>query len=149
MKNKVSALERKRRRDNIRQAIVMVNDVAKVRLAPSQVHGIGVFAIRDIKRGERIYADAMPNMLDIPYKDFDKIHSEIREIILERFPRVVDGSQFMCPDTLMQLYMNHQDNPNYDNKTDKARRKIKKGEEIFEDYKVIKGWEKVHSWLKD
>lgn len=138
----------KHKKEKIKQAIKMVNDVAKVRLAPSQVHGIGVFAIRDIKKGERVYADAMPNMLDIPYKDFGQIRPEIVELILGRFPRVIDGSQFMVPDTLMQLYMNHSDTPNYDNKTDKALKKIKAGEEILENYKAIAGWEIAHPWLR-
>lgn len=148
-KNKVSQQERKHRKEKIEQAVKMINDVVKVRLAPSEVHGIGVFAIRDIKKGERVYADALPCMLDVPYKEFRSIIPETRQIILERFPMVVVGSQFMCPDTLMQLYMNHQDKPNYNNKNDKANRKIKQGEEIFEDYRVINGWEKVHTWLKD
>lgn len=147
-KNKVSQIERKRRQKKIKEAITMVNDVAKTRLAPSEVHGVGVFAIRDIKKGERIYADAMPVMLDIPYREFKNIHPEIVQLIKERFPRVVDGSHFMCPDTLVQMYMNHKDIPNYSNQTDKALRKIKIGEEIFEDYKAIKGWEKIHLWLK-
>ncbi len=148
-KNKVSQAERKRRKDNITQAIDMINDVVKVRLAPSEVHGIGVFAIRDIKKGERVYADAMPCMVDVPYKEFKKIKPEIVQLIKERFPRVVDGSQFMCPDTLMQIYMNHSNKHNYDNKTDKAIKKIKAGEEIFEDYTAIEGFEKVHPWLLD
>jgi SET domain-containing protein len=148
-KIKPTQKDRKVRQEKIEQAIVMVNDVCKIRIAQSEVHGVGVFAIRDIKKGERVYADAMPVMLDIPYKKFNKINPEIKQLILERFPRVVDGSQFMAPDTLMQIYMNHQDNPNYDNKTDKATRKIKAGEEIFEDYKAIEGWEVIHKWLVD
>lgn len=147
-KNKVSQVERKRRRDNITQAIEMVNGVLKVRIASSKVHGVGVFAIRDIKKGERLYADAMPNMLDIPYSRFKEINPEIQEIILEHFPRVIDGSQFTVPDTLMQLYMNHADIPNYNNQNDKALRKIKEGEEVFECYKNIEGWEKIFPWLQ-
>jgi len=149
-KNNTSQVERKRRQDKTLQAIAMVNDVLKTRIAPSEVHGVGVFAIRDIKKGEIVYASAMPQMLDITYNRFTFLQGEVREIILEHFPRVVDGSQFMVPDTLPQLYMNHANNKkdlNYDNKTDKATRKIRKGEEIFEDYKAIKGWEKIHKWL--
>lgn len=147
--HKTSQAERKRRREKIKEAIAMINDVAKVKLGVSEVHGIGVFAIRDIKKGERIYADAMPNMLDIPYKYFKDILPEAREMILERFPMIVaEDSHFLVPDTLMQLYMNHSDKPNYDNKTDKALKKIKKGEEVLEDYRNIDGWKKVYKWLK-
>ena len=89
----------------------------------------------------------MPNMLDIPYKKFKKIHKEVQEVILERFPRVVEGSHFMCPDTLMQIYMNHADIPNYSGASDKAMKRIKKGEEVTEDYRQIKGWQTVYKWL--
>jgi len=148
MKNKVSQVERKRRQKKIDDAIVMINDVCKTKLAPSEVHGIGVFAIRDIKKGERVYADAMPCMIDVPYKKLNKIRPEIRKIILERFPMVKEGSQFLAPDTLMQIYLNHSETPNYDNKTGKALKKIKEGEEIFENYKEIDGWDKIWKWLK-
>lgn len=147
-KGKVSQAERERRQEGIKQAILMVNNVAKLRLSPSEVHGVGVFAIRNIRKGERVYASAIPVMLDIPYREFKNILPEIVEAILQRFPRVVDGSHFMCPDTLMQMYMNHSDEPNYDNQTDKALKGIKKGEEVFENYKSIKGWEKVYKWLE-
>lgn len=145
LKEKVT---KKHQKEKIKNAIAMINEVAKVRLGISNVHGIGVFAMRDIKKGERVYADAMPNMLDVPYEEFKKIRPEIAELILERFPRVVGGSQFMVPDTLMQLYMNHSDKPNYDNKTDKALRKINAGEEVLENYRDIEDWEKVYPWLK-
>lgn len=148
-KNKTTQKERKFRQEKIDQAIVMVNDVAKVKLGVSTIHGIGVFAMRDIKKGERIYADALPNWIDIPYSKFNKLNPEIVEMILERYPTmVVRDTHFMIPDTLMQLYLNHNDNPNYDNKTDKATRKVKKGEEITEDYTTIDGYKKVYKWLK-
>lgn len=148
-KSKTSQVERKHRKEKIDAAIRMVNDVVSVRLAPSDIHGIGVFAIRDIKKGERLYVDAMPEMLDIPYKRFKDIREEVREVILERFPRVATtNSHFLAPDTLMQIYMNHSDNPNYSNKDGKALRKIKKGEEVTENYRDIEGWEKVYKWLK-
>lgn len=138
----------RQQKKKIKDAIEMVNDVVKLRLAPSQVHGIGVFAMRDIKKGEKIYANVIPCMLDIPFDDFNKINKEARQLIIERFPLVAEGSKFMAPDTLMQMYTNHSDNPNYDNKTDKAIRNIKAGEEVFDNYKTIAGWEKIHPWLK-
>ena len=148
-KSNTSQAERKHRQQKIKESIVMLNDVVKLRIAPSEVHGVGVFAMRDIKKGERIYANAITQLVDVPHKKFHLLRPEIRDMILEHFPLVVEGSHFMCPDTLMQMYMNHDGKPNYDNKTDKALKKIKKGEEVFEDYKQIEGWEKVHTWLKE
>ena len=139
----------KQKDKKINEAIKMVNDVVKLRLGVSKVHGVGVIAMRDIKRGEKLYATAVPVFLDIPYKKFNKFRPEISELILDRFPNVkTDKSHFMSPDTLMQLYLNHSDKPNYDSNTDKATRKIKAGEEVLQDYRQLKDYKKVFKWLK-
>ena len=139
--------EERYKKKKIKEAIRMVNDSVKLRLAPSSVHGIGVFTMRDIRKGERLYANVIPCILDIPYSDFGKIRPEIVQMILEKFPRVIDGSKFLAPDTLMQMYLNHNDNPNYDAKTDKALKEIKKGEEVLENYKELESWKVIHKWL--
>lgn len=138
---------KKEQKQNIKEAIDMLNDVVKIRVGPSEVDGVGIIAMRDLKKGERLYADAIPNLLDIPFKDFKKLRPEIAELILGRFPQIVNGSQFIYPDTKMQAYMNHSDDPNYDNHTDKMLKDVKKGEEIFEDYRNIENWELVFPWL--
>jgi SET domain-containing protein len=129
----------------------MINDVVKLKIAPSDIHGVGVFATRNIKKGEQVYASAIPEMHDIPYfsTHFQAIKPEIQQVIKEHFPVVRSGSKFMCPDTLMQMYVNHSDKPNYDAYTDKALKSIKKGEEILEDYKKIPNWTMLFSWLKE
>lgn len=135
------------KKNKLKVAIKMINDVVKLKVAPSEVHGVGVFALRDIKKGERVYANAVPCLVDVPYKDFNKLPDETSQMILEHFPQVVNGSHFMCPDTLMQMYLNHSNECNYDNQTDKALKAIKKGEEVFEDYRNIKGWEKIFDFI--
>jgi len=148
-KTKLSQAERKHRQQKIKEAVTMINDVVKVKIAPSDIHGVGVFTLRDIKKGEKMYLTAVPQFLDVPYKEFKNLRPEVSELILEHFPNVkTDNSHFMAPDTLMQMFLNHSDKPNYDNQTDKALRKIKVGEEVTEDYKNIKDWGKVFSWLK-
>ena len=142
--------QERQRKKKIKEAIKMINDVVKLRLAPSEIHGVGVFAMRDIKAGERLYANAIPCMIDIPRKDLNKIQSEIRQMILERFPRLTfEDTKFLAPDTLMQLYINHSDEPNYHGETDKAIRKIKTDEEITEDYRCHQDWIKVYKWLNE
>ena len=131
----------------IEQAIVLLNDIVKIKLAPSSIHGVGVFTMRDIKKGEKLYTDIIPHQFDIPYKKFNKLDPEIREIILGHFPLILSGSHFMYPVTKMSAYLNHSGTPNYDAKGDRALKEIKKGEEVTEDYRQIVGWDKIFTWL--
>lgn len=130
-----------------KQAIDMLNKAIKTKLCPSEVHGVGLFAMRDIKKGETLYADMINHQLDIPYKDFKLLRPEIAEEILGMWPNVINGSHFIFPVTRLQAYCNHSDTPNYDAKEDKALKNIKEGAEIFEDYRQIEGWEKLFKWL--
>lgn len=132
----------------LKEQVNLLNEVVKIRLAPSSIHGVGVFALRDIKKGEKLYTDIIPHQFDLPYKDFPKLDKEIQEILLGHFPLIIEGSNFMYPVCKMSAYLNHSDKPNYDAKDDKALRSIKAGEEITEDYKLIPNWEKIWEWLK-
>ncbi len=132
-----------------KEAIKLLNDIVKVRIAPSSIHGVGVVAIRNLKEGEPMELDAIPHSFDIPYKKLGDLRKEVREIILGYWPGIVSGSHFLYPITRMQAFTNHSDTPNYDAKTDKMLRDVKKGEEITEDYRQIEGWETIFPWLVD
>lgn len=128
----------------------------KCTLAPSPIHGIGVFALRDIQQGERLYVrwteDIPARWYTLTFTDlakFDKVYPEIKQIILDRWPSVVNGAHFMSPnyDARLSSFLNHADNPNYDILTDTAIMPILKGQEVTEDYRKMKGFEKVYSWL--
>lgn len=136
------------KKTKIKKAISMLNDIACIKLAPSTIHGVGVFAIRDIPKGKQLYLDAIPNALDIPYSDFDKLLPEVADIVLGQFPQIVNGSHFLYPATRFLTYVNHSEDANYDAKTDITLRDIKQDEEITENYKLIDGYEKVFAWLK-
>ena len=134
------------------EEILELNQISKETLKRSEVHGIGVFATRTIRKGEIIYADRMPKIYSVPYGSFRKLFLEVKKTILERWPSVVNGSRFIYPDARLVSFMNHSDIPNYDSMTDKALCDIIKGEEIFEDYKLMANWEKVwpphkNKWL--
>ncbi len=135
------------------EQVNLLNNLVKVRVGPSKVHGVGVFALRDLKKGEKMNLDAMFQWLDLPYKYFQpkkgaqRLRKEVAGLILERWPNIVNGSHFVYPDTRMQAFMNHSDYPNYDAKNDVMIDKIYAGEELTEDYKKIAGWEKIFSWL--
>lgn len=130
------------------QQVDSLNEKVKVRLSPSKVHGVGVFAIRDIAKGQKIYGNVYPQLYNLKHSYFDKLLPETKDLLLERWPRVVTGSNFFYPDCLIQAYCNHSDEPNYDAVTDELLRDVKTGEEILEDYRKILGYEEIYPWLK-
>lgn len=119
------------------------------RLAPSKIHGVGVFTIADVKKDQKLYLDRIPTTFSLRYADFNKLRPEVAQILLERWPAIVEGSAFIFPDSLMQPYLNHSDDPNYDATHDLALRDIGENEEVTEDYRLIPGWKVAHPWLKD
>lgn len=134
------------------EQIMELNTLAKATLGRSEVHGIGVIALRDIKKGEVIYADRMPKVYTVPYSSFGKLFPEVKKMILERWPSIINGSKFIYPDARLVSFMNHRDIPNYDPMTDTALCDIIKGQEIFEDYRLMPNFDKVwplnkNQWL--
>lgn len=134
--------------ENHKIQIQELNKLCQVKLAPSDIHGVGIFAMRDINAGERIYANVMPMLFSVPHKKFGELRTEVAEHLIGQFPQIVNGSRFWYPTTNIQAWMNHSDDPNYDAVKDVTLRNIKEGEEVTEDYKKIDGWEKVFDWLK-
>lgn len=106
----------------------------------SDIHGIGVFAIRDIPKGTNITTNTLETenidlFLPITEDDFKDIIPEIQDIILDRMLYKEDQFQFVInpnAEVMLQSFMNHSDNPNTDGKV--TLRDIKKGEELTEDY---------------
>jgi len=132
----------------LQDQITLLNDIVKIKIAPSQINGVGVIAMRDIKKGEKLYTDIIPHQFDLPYSKFNKLDREIREIILGHFPLVVSGSHFMYPVAKFSAYLNHSADPNYDAVNDIALKDIAKGEEVTEDYRLIKDYQIVFPHLK-
>ena len=124
-----------------------LNSRVKVRVAPSKIHGVGIFALRDISKGEKLYGDHFPVMYNIPYSSFGKLLPEVKEFLLERWPQVINGSLFAYPDTHLQAFCNHSFKNNYDGKADIALKDIPAGVEITEDYRDIQGWAQLYPWL--
>ena len=139
------------------QCLELIRTV-KCKLGPSSVHGVGVIAMRDIVKGEQLFValTVKPRWYNVTYAnlkkwmDYTNGYPEIYRLILDRWPQVVNGSQFISPnyDARLVSFMNHSDTPNYDPRTDLALADIKAGEEVFEDYRVIPNYEKAFSWLQ-
>lgn len=125
-----------------------LNTYVKTYLAPSKIHGVGLFALRDIPKGQRLYANMVPKGYTLPCKEFNNLFPEVREKLLEQWPQIVNGSHFAYPTTKLQAYTNHQADCNYDAVNDVMLKDVEEGEEITENYKVIEGWEKVFTFLK-
>ena len=130
-----------------RVQIQELNEYVLTYIAPSKIAGVGVFAMRDIKKGAKLYTDTAMRIYNLPIAYFEYLRPEIAKLLLERWPQIVNGSNFIYPDTRIQAFMNHSDDPNYNAVDDVALRDIAKGEEITEDYKKIQGYAQVFPWL--
>lgn len=125
--------------------VTELNVIVKTRIAPSKIHGVGIFALRDITKGEKLYGDRFAR----PYRlqKLDKLRPEVKELLLAYYPSIITGSPFIYPNCLLQTYMNHAEGPNYDGVTDMTLVDIKEGEEITENYRRIAGANDVFPWL--
>lgn len=136
------------------QQINELNTEVRCTLAPSPIHGIGVFATRDIPRGQRCYCtpNVIPKFYNIPYGSLSKLFPEVKQIVLQRWASVVNGSIFCSPnsDAHLLMFINHTSDSeklNYDVISDTALRDISYGEELLEDYRMMDNWQKVYSWI--
>lgn len=130
------------------EQIKELNHYVRTKLAPSQIEGVGVFALRDVKKGEPLFTDMVTKLYNLPYSEFNKLRPEIAENLLQSFPLIIKGSAFAYPITRTQAFLNHSDEPNYDAIEDVVLRDIKAGEEVTEDYRKIEGWEDIFTFLK-
>ena len=136
--------------------IFTLNNEMKTKLAPSPIHGIGVFTMRSIKAGEKLHCipSVNPQWYTLPYASLTKLFPEVRELILQRWPSVINGSAFLSPNDTQWLvtYINHSSDSNvinYDVGTDTALRDISKDSELFEDYRRMKNYSILFPWIKE
>ena len=133
---------------NHNKQIEQLNAFVRTKIAPSPIHGVGLFALRKMKAGEKLYSDMMPIIFNLPYKKFHKLHREIQELLLGQWPQIVNGSIFAFPSTRLEAYINHSENANYDTVNDVLLKDVADNEEITEDYTKIQNYEFVFPWLK-
>ena len=133
------------------EQIIDLNNTVRCKLAQSNIHGVGVFAIRDISKGERCYCtpNMIPKFYNIPFGSLSKLLPEIKALVLDRWASAVNGSIFQSPndDAGLLFFINHSDNPNYDVVSDTALRDIECGEELLEDYRLMDNADKVYKFL--
>lgn len=134
------------------EQLLELNNTVRCRIAPSTIHGVGVFALRSISKGERLYCtpNMIPKFYNIPFGSLSKLLPEVRELVLSRWASVINGSIFCSPndDAHLLMFVNHSYSPNYNVVSDTALRDIQAGEEILEDYSLMENAEKVYKFLK-
>lgn len=116
-----------------------------VMIQPSAVHGIGVFAVRDIPVGCReMFSSEMGEWTTIPREETDALPEHVKNIV-ENYC-LYDEQQYYVPSKGfkvmdLSLFLNHSDTPNIISIDDGAYFEtiapIKQGEELFIDYGAI------------
>ena len=116
------------------------------RLGISPVHGIGVFAIKDIPKGAKPLVSLIKiKEYSFSKKEINKLPSSVRNEI--RMFCYYDKDEYLIPSIglnamNMAFYMNHSKTPNVKylkNNDIVALRKIKANEELFFDYDLAFG----------
>ena len=117
------------------------HDGAYVRLRPSKLHGVGVFAIREIPRETNLFPDDPGGLRELDPGFLENEDPEIRQLY-DDFCVLSDGKWY-GPATFNNLtvgwYINHSANPNVTCDSDFnfiTLRCIQKGEELTVDYRT-------------
>ena len=118
-----------------------------IMLRPSPVEGIGVFAIADIKKGQRnIFSRDKSEWIKVSREEVSQLPLHSKSLV-ENFCLYDDESYFV-PEygfTMIDLviYLNHSEEPNIislnDGEAFEALRDISAGEELFINYGEITG----------
>ncbi len=113
-----------------------------VTLRPSTVHGIGVFALRDIPKGcKTLFSRNVGNWIKVPIADIEKLPVASRNLV-ETYC-LYDEQDYYLPDygfKLMDMvnYLNHSSEPNVISVNEgeyfETMRDIQEGEELFVNY---------------
>lgn len=119
-----------------------------VALQPSGIHGIGVFAIRDIPKGSRnIFSPETGQWIRVSFEEVEQLPQHSRQFI-ETYYLYDDTHYFIpshgCKVMDMASYLNHSNTPNIVSVEEgiffEALRDIKTGEELLVDYgEIVKG----------
>ena len=127
--------------DSYQAQVDELNSTVFCKLAPSEIHGVGVIAIRSIKKGTRITNHSIDFNFFKEYhlteKYFTKIKKPIRNLILDRMMFSKQNEKmfwFYSPnsESCLRSFMNHSENPNSNGIY--TLRDIKRGEEVTENF---------------
>ncbi len=116
-----------------------------VMIKPSPLHGIGVFAIRDIPKGTKnIFSKGVGDWIKVSKEEVDALPQHSKDLIENHC--LFDEDFYFIPDYGFKLvdlviYLNHSETPNVislnDGEEFEAIRDIAIGEELLLDYGTI------------
>ena len=122
-----------------------LSDETFITLKPSPVHGIGVFALRDIPKGcKTLFSKNVGEWIKVPITDIEKLPEQSRNLV-ETYC-LYDEAHYYLPDygfKVMDLvnYLNHSSNPNVISVNEgeyfESLRDIREGEELLVNYGEI------------
>ena len=116
-----------------------------VMIKPSPLHGIGVFAIRDIPKGTKnIFSKGVGDWIKVSKEEVDALPQHSKDLIENHC--LFDDDFYFIPDYGFKLvdlviYLNHSETPNVislnEGEEFEAIRDIAAGEELLVDYGTI------------
>ena len=116
-----------------------------VMIKPSPLHGIGVFAIRDIPKGTKnIFSQGVGEWIKVSKQEVDALPQHSKDLIENHC--LFDEDHYFIPDYGFKLvdlviYLNHSESPNVislnEGEQFEALRDIATGEELLVDYGTI------------
>ncbi len=116
-----------------------------VMIQPSPLHGIGVFAIRDIPKGTKnIFSKGVGNWIALSKEEVESLPKHAKDLIENHC--LFDEENYFVPDYGFKLvdlviYLNHSETPNIislnEGEEFEAIRDIAIGEELLIDYGTI------------
>ena len=116
-----------------------------VMIKPSPLHGIGVFAIRDIPKGTKnIFSKGVGDWIKVSKEEIEALPQHAKDLIENHC--LFDEDHYFIPDYGFKLvdlviYLNHSETPNVislnDGEEFEAIRDIANGEELLVDYGTI------------
>ncbi len=116
-----------------------------VMIKPSPLHGIGVFAIRDIPKGTRdLFSQGVGEWIKLTIAEVEALPKHSRDLVENHC--LFDEDHYYVPDYGFKLvdlvvYLNHSDTPNVisinEGEYFVATRDIAAGEELLVDYGTI------------
>ena len=127
------------------QLLHELNNETWVMIKPSPIHGIGVFAIRDIPKGTRgLFSKGIGGWIELSYAEVEALPPHSKNLIHTYC--LYDHEKYFVPDygfkiMDLSLYLNHDSEANimslHHGEDFEAIKDIKAGEELMIDYGLI------------
>ena len=129
-----------------KQALIkQLSESTYVLIQPSPIHGIGVFAIRDIPKGTQdIFSQGFGDWIEVSREEVEALPEHSRALVENHC--LFDERSYFIPEygfkmVDLVIYLNHSDTPNVisinDGERFEAIRDIQVGEELLVDYGTI------------